>query len=338
MKCIILAGGSGQRFWPFSSKETPKQFLCLFGEKSLLRQTYERMRFRLQPDDIYVVTGKTYVEKTLEELPEIKVENVIAEPFRRDTAGASFLASLFFPPEEIILTVPADHYIPDTERYWSNLEFAEDMIKKTGGLYVFGIKPLWPETGYGYIEVGNRIEGKLYMVDSFHEKPDRETAQKYINRGNFFWNSGMHLWKNETFFEEMRLYFPEIYYNMKNINCRNEREVYEAFEKIPSISIDYALFEKSKKVMSVVFDINWSDVGNWESIFQLEGPAQSKENRFLIDSENILIKTHSEKPVAVIGCKNLIIAETENGLLISDIAQSQKVKQVAKILFSPGEK
>jgi len=130
MKCIILAGGSGQRFWPFSSKETPKQFLCLFGEKSLLRQTYERMRFRLQPDDIYVVTGKTYVEKTLEELPEIKVENVIAEPFRRDTAGASFLASLFFPPEEIILTVPADHYIPDTERYWSNLEFAEDMIKK----------------------------------------------------------------------------------------------------------------------------------------------------------------------------------------------------------------
>lgn len=317
MKSIILAGGSGERFWPLSTKDTPKQFLKLFSDKTLIRQTFERLSCILRPEDIYVVTNQMYAEKTYEELPEVPKENILLEPLRKNTAPACAYATLRFEDEETVFVVPADHYIPDVEKFWEHVELAERFLEDNEGIVTFGIVPTRPETGYGYIEVDEKIDEKVYSVKMFREKPNYETAVEYINSGRFFWNSGMFMWRKGYFVEQMKKHAKEVIETF--LDCESIEEIYA---QVPSISIDYALMEKADKIYTIKADFVWSDVGNWKSLQELG--VENSVKVVLIDS-NAFVQT--TKPTIVIGVNNVVVVETENGILVANESQLEKIRE-----------
>jgi len=316
MKSVILAGGSGERFWPLSTKDTPKQFLKLFSDKTLIRQTFERLSYKLPPKDIYVVTNRMYAQKTYEELPEVPKENILLEPLKKNTAPACTWATLQFDEEETVFIVPADHYIPDVEKFWSAVELAEKFLQDSEGIITFGIVPTGPETGYGYIEVDQEISDNVYAVKMFREKPNYETAVEYISSGRFFWNSGMFMWKKKHFLEQMRKHSNgvlEPFYECRSIE--------ETYEKVPSISIDYALMEKADKIYTIKANFVWSDVGNWKSLEELG--VENSPNSVLIDSKAFVQTT---KTTIVIGLEDVIVVETENGVLVAKSTELEKIR------------
>lgn len=320
MKAIILAGGSGERFWPLSTPENPKQFLKLFGDKSLLRQTFERINHEIPVEDIFIVTSKKYKEKTKSELPEIPEDNILPEPSKKNTAPACAYGTLKAAgnDNETVFVVPADHYIPDIDKFWKRVKKAEEFLnKQKEGIVTFGIVPTRPETGYGYIEISEKIEQDIFKVKMFREKPNYETAVEYINSGSFYWNSGMFMWKKEYFISQMKKHAPEV------INpFFQEKQLEKIYEKIEPISIDYALMEKADKIYLVKSDFVWSDVGNWNSLKELG--VENSKNTVLIDS-NAFVQT--TKPTIVIGLKDIIVIETENGILVVDEKDVERIRE-----------
>lgn len=330
MQVIILAGGSGERFWPLSTTKTPKQFLKLFGNKSLIRHTYERLIGEVSPEDVYVVTSFQTREQTMEEIPEIPEKNIFGEPFRRNTAAACFTGTLLADDSSPILVLPADHKIEDKVVFWDFVKKAATSLKKLSGLYTFGIKPTRPETGYGYIERGERADESVYHVKQFHEKPQLDIAKDYMNSGRFYWNSGMFLWLKRSFLSEMNKNSQDIYNALINMDPYNAASVKSCYEKTPGISIDYALMERSNQVRTLPISISWSDVGSWESVKELEGHSLEDENTCLVDSNNVYIRSQSDKKIAVVGVSDLIVVETADGILICNESNSQKVREAAR--------
>ncbi|AEX85465.1 mannose-1-phosphate guanylyltransferase [Marinitoga piezophila KA3] len=330
MKAIILAGGSGERFWPLSTSKKPKQFLKIFSEKSLIRETFERLQFKLSPEDIFVVTGEKYKEQTIKELPEIPEKNVILEPIAKNTAPACFLGTLVADENEVVFILPADHYIPDKEKFWKTVGLAVKAAEEYNGLITLGIMPTRPETGYGYIESGELLEDKVMKVSSFKEKPDFNTAVEYLKKGNYFWNSGMFIWKKSVFIKEMELNHHKTFEVLKDVNPYNIDEIKEKYPKLEKISIDYALMEKSKNVYTVKAEFEWSDVGNWVSVREMEGYSDNKDNVYLVNSKNVFVK--SNKNVGIVGLENIIVIDTENGLLISKETEINKIRDIVKQL------
>ncbi|RKX41063.1 MAG: mannose-1-phosphate guanylyltransferase [Thermotogae bacterium] len=317
MKAVILAGGSGERFWPLSTRQTPKQFLKLFSDKTLLRQTFERLLFKLSPQDICVVTNKVYAQKTRQELPEIPAKNILLEPSKKNTAPACTFATLSFDDNETIFVVPADHYIPETEKFWQTVEKAEGFLETHEGIITFGIVPTRAETGYGYIEIGEQIEKDIFSVKMFREKPNYETAVEYLNSKRFFWNSGMFMWNKDYFVQQMKRHAPDVINAF--MNCVDLEQIYA---KVPSISIDYALMEKAEKVYTTKTNFIWSDVGNWKSLRKL-GVGNSEASVF-IESDNAFVRT--TKPTVVLGLSNVIVIETENGILVASEKDLEKIR------------
>ncbi|MEN3008546.1 mannose-1-phosphate guanylyltransferase [Pseudothermotoga sp.] len=323
MKCVILAGGSGERFWPLSTKETPKQFLKLFSNKTLLRETFERITFKLDPKDVYIVTNKIYAEVTHREIPEIPKQNVLLEPAKKNTAPACTLASLNFDDDELIFIVPSDHYIPETEKFWEHVEIASEFLKNHEGIITFGIVPNRAETGYGYIESGEQIQENTFKVKKFHEKPDVQTATFYISQGNYFWNSGMFMWKKSYFVEQMKKHAPEVIAPfLENL------DIEKVYEKVPSISIDYALMEKADEVYMIKANFIWSDVGNFKSLKEIG--LENSEHCVIESCENVFVRT--TKPTIVIGINNVFVIETENGLLVCSVQALDKIREAIKKL------
>lgn len=323
MKVIILAGGSGERFWPLSTPETPKQFLRLFGNKSLLRQTFERINSEIPIENIFVVTSARYERQTKKELPEILENNMLLEPSKKNTAPACVYGTLMAAEndDETIFVVPADHYIPNTDRFWTCVKKAEDFLnRQKEGIITFGIIPTRAETGYGYVEISTEVEQDVFKVKMFREKPNYETAVEYINSVNFYWNSGMFMWKKKFFISQMKKHASEI------INpFLQEKQIERVYEKIEPKSIDYALMEKVDEIYLVKSDFTWSDVGNWKSLKELG--IKNSENTILIDS-TAFVKT--TKPVIVVGLKDVIIVETENGVLVADEKELEKIREGVK--------
>ncbi|MEA1883087.1 MAG: sugar phosphate nucleotidyltransferase [Thermotogota bacterium] len=330
MQVIILAGGSGERFWPLSNAKTPKQFLRLFGNKSLIRHTYERLSGQVSPEDIYVVTSSQTKEQTKNEIPEIPEKNILGEPFRRNTAAACFTGTLMAKDSSPILVLPADHKIEEKDLFWDYVKKAAESLNNLGGLYTFGIKPTRPETGYGYIERGEKADNDVYHVKQFHEKPQLELAKEYLNNDCFYWNSGMFLWTRQSFMSEMKKNASDIYNALINMDPYNEESVKDCYEQTPTISIDYALMEKSDQVKTIPISINWSDVGSWESVKELEGKAKENENTCMVDSENVYVRSTSGKKIAVVGVNDLIVIEAPEGILICNDSSSQKVREAAR--------
>lgn len=315
MKAIILAGGVGERFWPVSTPKTPKQFLKLFGHESLIKQTFERLKGFLKPRDIYVITSCRYIEKTVKELPELPVTNIIGEPERKNTAPACYIGTALAKEGELVLTVPADHYIYPQEDFRATVEKGIDLLTEQEALLTIGIKPERAETGYGYIEAVKQAEH--YRVIRFHEKPKAETAEKYLTSGRHFWNSGMFLWRKEDFMKEMAQHAGEIHALLQSIDPTSPEQLAQAYPLLPAISIDYALMEKSNCILMIPASFHWSDMGNWESIRELEGYSMSEEHLVLHHSENVFVRSTSTRPIILLGARDLFVIDTEQGLLVA---------------------
>jgi len=333
VKALILAGGSGERFWPLSTPDTPKQFLKLFGSKTLIRQTFERISPPLDPEDICVVTLERYAQKTLEELPELPKENIIAEPAKKNTAPAIILGTLYIGENETIAVLPADHLIKEKKKFWEVIEKAAAVAQKTQSIVTIGIKPTRPETGYGYIETAEEIEENVYKVKRFREKPDYETAVEFIEKGNFYWNGGMFIFTGKTLLKEAKNHLPQIYEKLSSIDIKNFQKLKKVYEEMEPISIDYAIMEKTENIVMVKANFYWSDVGNWVSVKEIEGYTKESENIALIDSENVFIRGISKK-IAVVGLRDVIIVETNEGLLIMSESAAPKVRNAIKKFYS----
>ena len=328
---MILCGGNGTRLWPISRTLMPKQFVKLFDKKSLFQLTVERnSKFC---DSQFIVSNTEQYFLALDQLEELKKENnrYLLEPVGRNTAPAITLACMKLDPEEIVLVTPSDHLIKDEIEYAKVLDKAKELALQDN-LVTFGITPTFAETGFGY------IEAKGLDVEAFHEKPNFETATKYVEAGNYYWNSGMFCFKAGIFLEELKKYSLEIYEtSMKALEKTDDdgltRIKHEDMMEIPEDSIDYAVMEKSKKVKVIPSDIAWSDVGSFDALYEElpkdENGNTLNENHIAIDSKNNLIYG-KERKVATVDIEDLIIVDTGDALLISKKGSSQKVKEIVK--------
>ncbi|NPA40629.1 MAG: mannose-1-phosphate guanylyltransferase/mannose-6-phosphate isomerase [Thermodesulfobacteria bacterium] len=348
MKSVILAGGSGTRLFPLSRKGLPKQFLKIGEDKSLFQKTIERNLLAVRPEDLIIITNKDYrfhIEKQLEELFKNLNSHwhIVFEPVGRNTAPAIALAVKFVlektdaDENEVLFVCPSDHIISPSEKFAEYMKEAEK-IAKEGYIVTFGVKPNKPETGYGYIEgdlkksLGIKGIKSAYKVKKFHEKPSLEVAEEYIASGNYYWNSGMFAFTIKTILEEFEKCAPEIY---EKISEKSFEEVLAEFEGMPDISIDYAVMEKTTKAVVLPLEIEWSDVGSWDAVYEVMEKDQSgnvKVGSIIdIDTRNCLI-LGNKRVISTVGVEDLIIVETDDVILIAKKGDGQKVRDVVKKL------
>ena len=340
VKVLFLAGGTGERFWPLSRKGKPKQFLKLLGKNSLLRESFLRLQGFVPPQDIYLVSFWEYCRLVHEEIPEVPQENILAEPVGRNTAAAIALGAFLFDPEDIMVVLPSDHYIPQREPFLETLRKAMRLGEK-GFLVTIGIKPTRPETGYGYIEIGAPLED-CFHVKRFREKPSLETAEEFIQSGNFFWNAGMFVWKAKAYLEALKRYLPKTYEGLFAIrdNLKEMAVLAQAYEKLENISVDYAVMEKAENVAMVKGEFLLSDVGSWLSVAELLGKGESwMENPGKVTAEGCgrLLVLGNKKEVAVLGLENVGFIETEDAILILDLDKAQEVRKIVAELKEKGK-
>ncbi|MCP4221320.1 MAG: mannose-1-phosphate guanylyltransferase [bacterium] len=341
---LILAGGQGTRFWPWSTEHKPKQFLDIVGDTPLITQTYERLKKIMPAEHIFVVADNKYLALVKEAIPGFKDANFVDEPCPKNTAPGLILANIALAQlddDANVAVVPADHYIPDSDVFAAQIRDALDYADNKF-IITSGIRPNMPHTGYGYIQFdGNDpVPGgdtRFHALTEFKEKPPLETAQKYLDDGNYYWNSGMFFYNlkhMKDFFKQYSPYYYEQYLLLEEAYADREKLV-ETFKAMKPESIDYALMEKVKEVKMFKARFTWNDVGAWTSVFELsekdeDGNAAERKNNVFLDSKNSLIFSTDEKPIAVIGLENIAVINTENGILISTMDDLQKVKQASQ--------
>ncbi|NWF51607.1 MAG: mannose-1-phosphate guanylyltransferase/mannose-6-phosphate isomerase [Nitrospirae bacterium] len=353
MKVIILAGGSGTRLWPVSRKNYPKQFMKVNGKRSLLQNTIERLLPVVNPDDIIILTNKEYkfyVESELNSLlsddqPSV-FPHIILEPACRNTAPAIALGikycmeKLECPKEEVLFISPCDHIIKPVDKFCEYVRRSED-IAKDGYIVTFGIKPISPETGYGYIKAKNKGKGEdgrnYLIVERFTEKPDAESARNYFRDGNYYWNSGIFVFKIGRIEEEFMRYVPEIGKTLElSLN-----DMMKGFAKMPSISFDYAVMERSERIVTIPAEIYWSDIGSWDSLFEILDKDENGNVKIgdviTMDSKETMI-IGDKRLIATIGLKDCLVIETDDAILIAQKGETQKVKNLVDKLILDGRK
>ncbi len=332
---IILAGGSGSRLWPLSRELYPKQLLNLNSDKSLLQATFERLKTCMEEDKIISITNTKHSSNVKMQLSELTTKPVVlSEPVAKNTAPAIVLAAKYIMQKSnsdpVIIVVPSDHLIEHNEKFLSTVKKGEKLAQK-GYIVTFGIEPDYPETGYGYINTSDKIDDG-YKVKEFIEKPDLETAKKYLHAGTYFWNSGIFMFKASVLFEETSKHAPEIAKLSQKFDFLNSSEIpFIEFDKMPSISIDYAIMEKSDKIALVKLESDWNDLGSWQSIYDVS--EKDKNGNVFIghvldrDSKNSFVYAAS-KLVATIGLEDTVIVETEDAILACKKDRTQDVKHI----------
>lgn len=345
MKSIIMAGGSGTRLWPFSRKNFPKQFLSLVSEDSFIQITAKRLLQFTKNDDIFVVGGdlhKFHVVDQMEKVFNKEYENLILEPMGRNTAPAIALTVKYLLDKEhadkstVLFFSPSDHLIKPEIALKKAIEAAEKYANKN--IVTFGIVPIRAETGYGYVELGDDIDGAINKVKRFVEKPDEATAKKYLDAGNYMWNSGMFMFSIGVILEAFKKYVPELYTMITELSYEDALKNYE---NLASTSIDYAIMEKVDNILCKKLDINWNDIGSWMSLYEIL-PKDENNNAILgdveyVDTKNSLIISNKEL-VTLIGMDNTVVIATEDAILVSDKTQSQNVKKLVSVLKEKGRK
>ena len=332
---IILAGGSGSRLWPLSRELYPKQLLNLNSDKSLLQATFERLKQCMPEDKIISITNTKHTSNIKMQLSKLTTSPVVlAEPVAKNTDPAIVLIAKYIMQnsnsDPVIIVVPSDHLIQDSKGFLSTVKKGEKLAEK-GYIVTFGIQPNYPETGYGYINTSDKID-EGFLVKEFVEKPDFETAKKYLNAKTYFWNSGIFMFKASTLFEETLKHAPEIAKIAEKFDFSKNKDIpFIEFDKMPSISIDYAIMEKSNKIALVKLESDWNDLGSWQSIYDI---SKKDENGNVFvghvldkDSKNSFVYA-SSKLVATIGLEDTVIVETEDAILACKKDRTQDVKQI----------
>lgn len=340
-----MAGGQGTRFWPYSTEKKPKQFLNIIGSQPLILQTFNRLKKFIKKGNIYVVADNKYLNLVKESIPGFSEANFIAEPSPKNTAPCLILANIVLSrknPDANLLVVPADHYIPDLDAYATQmknaLEFAENKCIITAG-----IKPNLAHTGYGYINFKRdrfvrKGNTRFFEVNAFKEKPKIIEARRYLKAGNYSWNSGMFVYKLRFFKEFLKTYAPGYFghYLKLEKTFRQKTAFHKIFNRITPKSIDYALMEKVKEVRMFQAGFEWSDVGAWLSVYELNKKDQyqnvDNKNNILINTRNTLLFSTEDKPIGIIGLDHIAVINTESGILVANMDELQQVNQVLEKL------
>lgn len=338
---VIMAGGVGSRFWPASRKAHPKQFLNVFGEATLIQNTVSRLGGIVEPSNIFVVTNSRYIEQTRNQLPQIPAQNILSEPLSRNTAPCIAFAAEHIKnidPDATMIVLPADHVIQNVKQFHEVLNTAIEAAAEPGSLVTIGIHPTHPATGYGYIQFDgsyNPDVSAAYLVKTFAEKPDAATAERFLDSGDFLWNSGMFIWKTGSIQSDMSKHLPKVFSAFDGIDTTDADQVLTAFESSPSISIDYGVMEHAKHVYVVPGSFGWSDVGDWKAVF--DGSDKDEHGNavkglvLLKDSSRCLVHA-GEKLYALVGMHDTVVVESEDAVLICHRESAQKVKNVVDYL------
>ncbi len=351
MYVVVMAGGSGTRFWPASRRRRPKQLLTLTGQRSLLQQTVERLGPLAGPDQVLVVTGLGHADGVRQQLPQVPDCQVLAEPLARNTAAAAGLAAAWVArrdPQAVCLVLPADHLITDESLFLATLKRAIELARQEDVLVTLGLTPRFPATGFGYIETGQVLDEtppQVRQVAGFHEKPALEVARQYLRSGRHLWNSGMFAWRAEVLLKEIARHLPDLAAGLAELapslgTPGQEAALGEIYPRLPSISVDHGVLEKSPHLRVVKADFGWSDLGSWEAVAEL-WPADPAENvcqdgRLLaIESQGNVVSAGG-RLTALLGVKDLVAVVTDDVLLILPRQRCQDVRQVIDSLKEQG--
>lgn len=345
---VIMAGGIGSRFWPMSIPERPKQFVDVLGTgRTFIQMTVDRFKGILPAENVWVVTSQAYEDIVAEQLPEVPRGNILLEPCRRNTAPCIAYAAWrikSIDPKATIVVSPSDHLVLDVPEFQRVITSAMDFASTSDAIVTLGMKPTRPETGYGYIQTDMSCPSarnkEIYRVDAFREKPDLATAEKYIRKPNMLWNAGIFIWNVSTVVNALRVYAPEINEVFENLlplygTDKEQEAINENFPKCESISVDYAILEKSEEIYCFPASFGWSDLGTWGSLRENvsrdnNGNAVIGNNVQTFETRDCVIHCSEERRVVVQGLEGYIVAEKDNTLLICKLSEEQRIKQFSE--------
>lgn len=349
MYALIMAGGTGTRLWPRSRAATPKQFLPLLGDRTMLQDTADRILPLVRPEQIIVVTGQRYIDLVAEQLPEVPRQHLIGEPSGKGSApaiGLGALAMLATDPHATMVVLSSDHQIRKVDAFREALKAAEELAQQ-GYLVTLGIQPTEPQTGYGYIqrrtELGQFNGFSAYEVERFVEKPNRATAEEYVKSGQYSWNAGIFIWRVDTIMDAFEACLPQLKQQLSAINSAGGPSNPAAFgtvwESIENITIDYGVMERAQRIAVIPVDIGWSDVGDWDSLAELASEDGSKviqAQHVGIDTTNTFVYSNSDRLITTIGLDNFLVVDTGDTVLIAPRDRAQDVKRIVDELKRQG--
>jgi mannose-1-phosphate guanylyltransferase len=348
---VILCGGGGKRLWPVSTRQKPKQFISILGEeKTLFQETVERAKLLAKPENIWVITGKDYLDFIHKQAPEISNQHIIIEPEAKNTAMAHIVSSFFIykeDPHAIIVNLASDHFIPNNKEFARQMKIALRFLKESDYILTVGIKPTHPDVNYGYIKQGKEIKKinnwPFYEVAEFKEKPDLKTAKKYCASGKYFWNACLYSWRVDTFLETVK--------KVNSVFWQSGKEIFDSigtskfnpilkknYQKAENVSIDYAISEKANNLVLFPASFFWSDVGNWQAAYRLSDKDKQenvllgkKQNILTPESKGNLIKSE-KKQIVAFGLKDMIIIETAENILVSPLEKAADIGIISEII------
>ncbi len=335
MHALILAGGSGTRFWPLSRQGLPKQLLALDSDRTLLQTTVERVEPLIPPEGIWVCTTVELVEQVRAQLPSVPERQILAEPVGRDTAAAIGWTVRSMPPEvrrEVVAVLPADHRMADTAAFRKTLELAARCAEDTKRIVALGVTPRWPETGYGYLDLGEVLAHDIGLreVRCFTEKPDGVTAKRFFEGGNHLWNAGIFVFLGDVLLEKLRLHQPELARGLEETARQPERTT-EIYSQLPAISIDHGVMERLDDLATLALDCGWDDLGSWAALWQvLNKDSAGNANRGSVVAldcrDTLLYSDHGT--VAALGVSGLVVVRTGDAVLVVAKERSQEVRRL----------